>query len=237
MTVDGLGGTAVSAQAVTGSLTWVHRATSETFAAHAALTALADAELPDWGVLERALAVVRLARGQPLFHAGAREPHVYFVRDGILRLAYELSCGSQRVKEFVPEGRFFASAVALLGDGRASFSASALTTACVERVEYAVLEALAARHPSWQRVLTRGFQLFGMRKEQRERELLTLDAGQRYRRFVEEDAALAARLPQKEIAAYLGITPVALSRIRRRMRPMADNDHDPDDAGDTHGND
>lgn len=236
MAVDTLGGTAVSARTAAGSLTRVHPAAPGALAAHAVLTALADSELPDWVALERSLAVLRLERRQPLFHAGAREPHVYFVRDGILRLAYELPCGSQRIKGFVAEGGFFASAVALLGDGRASFSATALATACVERVDYAVLEALAARHPSWQRVLTRGFQLFGLRKEQRERELLTLDAGQRYRRFVEEDAALAARLPQKEIAAYLGITPVALSRIRRRMRPRADNDQYPDDAGDTHGN-
>ena len=41
---------------------------------------------------------------------------------------------------------------------------------------------------------------------------------QRYRRFIDEEPALAARIPQKDLALYLGITPVALSRIRGRLQ-------------------
>ena len=37
-------------------------------------------------------------------------------------------------------------------------------------------------------------------------------------RFLAEEPALAARIPQKDLALYLGITPVALSRIRGRLR-------------------
>ena len=40
---------------------------------------------------------------------------------------------------------------------------------------------------------------------------------QRYRLFLDEEPALAARIPQKDLALYLGITPVALSRIRGRL--------------------
>ena len=56
------------------------------------------------------------------------------------------------------------------------------------------------------------------RKRQREEDLLCLAAGARYFAFLERDPALSTRLEQQEIAAYLRITPVALSRIRRRLR-------------------
>jgi CRP-like cAMP-binding protein len=47
-------------------------------------------------------------------------------------------------------------------------------------------------------------------------ENISLQADERYCRFVERYPALEQRLPQKQIAAYLGITPESLSRIRRQ---------------------
>jgi CRP-like cAMP-binding protein len=38
---------------------------------------------------------------------------------------------------------------------------------------------------------------------------------------VARHAGLAQRLPQKELARYLGITPVSLSRIRSRLQSQA----------------
>jgi len=56
------------------------------------------------------------------------------------------------------------------------------------------------------------------RKRMREEELLCLSAEKRYLDFVSSEPILAQRLEQQEIAAYLRITPVALSRIKRRLR-------------------
>ena len=57
-----------------------------------------------------------------------------------------------------------------------------------------------------------------VRKEKRERELLTLSAEQRYVQFLEDFSELEAVVPQKDIASYIRVTPVALSRIKGRMR-------------------
>lgn len=56
-----------------------------------------------------------------------------------------------------------------------------------------------------------------MKKEQREYEFLCLSAAERYLLFCQREAELVPRLSQLDIARYLGITPVALSRIRRRL--------------------
>ena len=58
---------------------------------------------------------------------------------------------------------------------------------------------------------------FGMKKERREKELLTESAEARYRLLQEASPGLPAKVKQKDLARYLGITPVALSRIRARL--------------------
>ncbi len=62
-------------------------------------------------------------------------------------------------------------------------------------------------------ILTKGY----IKKEKREWELLQLSAEERYRRFLKEYPGLERRIKQHYIATYLGITPVALSRIRRKI--------------------
>lgn len=54
-------------------------------------------------------------------------------------------------------------------------------------------------------------------KEKRERELPMLSAEERYRQFLAQYKHLENRIPQYHIASYLGITPVTLSRIRRKL--------------------
>ncbi|MFP4114257.1 MAG: hypothetical protein ACOC2Y_05130 [Spirochaetota bacterium] len=55
-----------------------------------------------------------------------------------------------------------------------------------------------------------------VRKCDRERELLTLDAISAYETFLAQFPGLAERLPLYHIAGYLGISPETLSRIRKK---------------------
>ena len=182
---------------------------------------LAGVALPDWEALAGRVRRQALRAGQVLFHAGAPHPHVVCVVEGVLKLVYDTADGKQWIKAFAEPGLSFASLTALSEGGRASFSACAVGAAVVERVPFADLEKLAARHRAWQCLLANAFRLYGERKEQRERELLTLSAEERYRRFAAEQPALEARLTQHEVAAYVRVTPVALSRIKARLRRAA----------------
>jgi hypothetical protein len=46
-----------------------------------------------------------------------------------------------------------------------------------------------------------------------------LSAAELYRQLAAEAPALVARVPQKDLAAFLGVTPVGLNRIVRREAP------------------
>ena len=53
-------------------------------------------------------------------------------------------------------------------------------------------------------------------KENRERDLLALDASERYAQFQASAPEALMQAPLHQIASYLGMTDVTLSRIRRK---------------------
>jgi hypothetical protein len=57
-----------------------------------------------------------------------------------------------------------------------------------------------------------------VKKTSREAGFLLDSAEQRYKSFLEQEPELVRRLPLYHIASFLGITDVALSRIRRRIK-------------------
>lgn len=178
---------------------------------------LAGGPLPDWAAFAAQVQPRRLAAGEPLFASEVAWPWLNVVRSGLFKLVYLRADGSERIKSFIAEGGFFASLAALAPGGRTSFAAVALAPSVVEPLSYAHILALGERHLAWQKALRAGIEFYGLRKEKRERELLLMNAEERYRLFMHESPDLAARVAQQDIALYLGITPVALSRIRGRM--------------------
>jgi predicted transcriptional regulator len=45
-----------------------------------------------------------------------------------------------------------------------------------------------------------------------------MDVLQKYQKFCEDFSSLIGKIPQHQIASYLGITPVALSRVLSKSR-------------------
>jgi CRP-like cAMP-binding protein len=177
---------------------------------------VAAESLSHWTELDSGLSIVNVRQGDYLFRSDTAQPYVFCIVSGLVKMFYDTQDGDEWIKAFAHEYMFFASIQALQAGGCASFSVQALEPTRVIRIEYAALERLAAAHIAWQKLLTNGFKLYGARKEQRERELLMLTAEQRYKIFFQSNPQLGQRLLQKDIAAYIRITPVALSRIRKR---------------------
>ena len=64
------------------------------------------------------------------------------------------------------------------------------------------------------------------------RELLTMTPELRYRRFLDDYPDLIGVVSQKDIASYLGVTPVGMSRIASRVRKEAASAAAPSDSVD-----
>lgn len=180
---------------------------------------LAASPLPERELLENATQRLRLSAGEPLFLAGEQRPQVFAVLSGVVKMVYETSDGEGWIKGFAEAGTCFASLTALeeSSQSRTSYSAYAEPACLVEQIDYRQIQRLAERHLGWQRALSQAFKIYGQRKERREMELLTLSPEQRYLSFLQERPELAAQLRQRDIASYVRVTPVALSRIRARL--------------------
>ena len=179
---------------------------------------LAGVELPDWASLAPTIARRHLQPGQALFLTGQPLPFVFVVAAGVIKMAYETPAGDTWIKGFAEAGVCFASLTALEDGGRTSYSAYAETETVVEQIDFRSIQQLADRHGAWQRALSQAFKLYGQRKEQREMELLTLSPEDRYLSFLRDHPQLVKIVRQRDIASYVRVTPVALSRIKARLK-------------------
>ena len=158
----------------------------------------------------------RLARGAQLLVAGQPLGHVWFIESGLVRLYCLSAEGRERNKSFHAEGAWVGAGVPPL-PGLSPYAIEALESLQVVQLSYAELDSLAARWPVVRQLLADALQRVFTRLASRESDLLLLDAPARYESYRKEYAAIASRVPLRHVAAYLGITNVALSRIRGRL--------------------
>lgn len=164
------------------------------------------------------LRVRQLDRGAYVLRAGDEARDVAFVVLGVLREYFPLPNGTERTKSFVVEGQTSGSLADLLSGkpSRASIVAEEPTRILI--ASWQALRELARDDSGWAEIGSRYAERLVLRKAQREYELLALDAEARYARFREDFPGLEARIAAKHVASYVGITPVHLSRLRRRRR-------------------
>lgn len=143
--------------------------------------------------------------------------HFAIVLEGLVRHYYVDAKGRESVKAFRGPGEFSAPYAELIQrkPSRTFIQALAPTRLLTFEVEH--FEALAEGSLELQRLARRFVEQHFVTKEQREYEFLQLSAEQRYQQFCAERPEHLSHIPQHQVASYIGITPVALSRIRARV--------------------
>lgn len=152
-----------------------------------------------------------------LIQAGDVVQYFYFILEGLVRLFYSTEDGKEFNKGFAMENGYAGSFHSLVLQAPCGFFVQALERTQALILPNQLLRGLYARHACWERLGRRNAENLAIVKEAREKELLLDSLETRYRRFLKEYPGLAERIPQYHIASYLGVTTVALSRIRRKI--------------------
>lgn len=97
------------------------------------------------------------------------------------------------------------------------FYIDALEDTEVLQISRLQLELLYEEVPKFERFFRLIIQNAFVAQQQRIHQNIALSAEQRYLEFINKYHVFEQRIPQKQIAAYLGITPVFLSMLRKRM--------------------
>ncbi|MEQ8684459.1 MAG: Crp/Fnr family transcriptional regulator [Imperialibacter sp.] len=160
---------------------------------------------------------VELKKASLFVAAGDIPTKFGIVVSGLFRYYYLQEGGNEFTKGFFSEGSFLSSYSATIAGTPSHFSIEALENSEVLVFDYSKWEALRTGHPGWNQFLITVLEEAFTKKETREREFLLFDAKERYRLFLKRYPGLEKRVRQHVIASYLGITNVALSRVRRKM--------------------
>ena len=169
----------------------------------------------EWQNFATLFAHRKLDSGKFFVRAGEASVSLCFVNAGLLRFFYETGDGKEFNKSFSKENEFAGNYSAYLTATESRFNIQALEDSHLLVAKFSDITALYDRHPCWQQFGRSMAEQLYIKKEQREAEFLLDDASTRYRNFLLRYPGLEDRVTQYHVASYLGITPVALSRIRR----------------------
>lgn len=120
-------------------------------------------------------------------------------------------------KAFAAENDFAVSYASMILKRPSPFSIQALENTEMLCTRYSDWEKLLDSAPCWNIAARKIIEKVYIMKQVREMELLLEDAQSRYIRFMEQYPELHKRLKQHYIASHLGISPVPLSRIRKKQ--------------------
>lgn len=143
---------------------------------------------------------------------------IAFVSHGLLSYYTIQENGDVVIKRFFAENSFVASTAALVKQTPGIFAIEALEDSLLMEFRFEQFKELMHQHIDlaffWINYLEENWVA---RKEELEITLKYLTAKERYLDFIESNPTLVKRLRQHHIAAYLGVTPTQLSRIRKEL--------------------
>jgi CRP-like cAMP-binding protein len=182
-----------------------------------AINSLSSLSTKDWQSFEKKLRWSRFPAKSFLVEQGTTVQQIHFVVRGIVKTMYIEKSGKEITKGFVSEGQICTPYVSILTGIPANFAMIALEDAETLSLEASVLSVLYISNPAWQEIGRKIAEGLLIERERREYQMLALTAEERYIEFRLYFPHLLDRIPQYEIASYLGITAVSLSQIRRKL--------------------
>ncbi|MEA5054726.1 MAG: Crp/Fnr family transcriptional regulator [Propionicimonas sp.] len=203
------------------------------------LEAYVGESLPEWPVFEAGLRLVHLAPNDILFRAGEVHPYLYLVHTGLLRAQSTTPTGHTSTLFFSEDGDVLASMTALSPraahrvynrglhprerdlrtavEGRAVHTVSAIERSTLVRADYRVFEQLARQNATWARMAASLTMIYTMTLQADA--IWTRDSPEeRYRDLLQDRPNLVSRLTQRDLASFLNVTEVTMSRIAKRVR-------------------
>lgn len=140
--------------------------------------------------------------------------YFYFIDKGLVKYYFINDEGKEIILRFFSEGRMFTSLESFLTGATTHHSIRALEKVQVTYISKEQLETLCQKHHSIERYYRTVLSMANINMIQRISELLSDDATLRYKRFMTRHPELLQRIQLGDLANYLGITQVTLSRIR-----------------------
>ena len=170
----------------------------------------------EWQVIEQRHTVRFLKKGNYLINEGRICQAVSFVYSGIF-VSYFNADKRKRVRGFFAEGNYISDYRSFLTQQPATTSVQAAEDCKVLQITRKHLEECYALNESYEKWGRKMAEQSYVAMFDRMQSLTLLSCKERYLLLLQQNPSVLQRVPQYMIASYLGITPEALSRLRKKI--------------------
>ena len=161
-----------------------------------------------------------IKKGELLIEVGQFVKHFYFVEKGCFCL-YMLREGNEQVLEFYTENEVFTELYAYLEEKPTSSFIKAMEGATIYKISKKNVEEMFDHAHQLERFGRLMMQDYFLRTFRKTAHIRNRSNEERYLRLLAKRPDLFQRVPQYLIASYLGITPVGLSKLRKRLAKVS----------------
>lgn len=170
----------------------------------------------EWRAHQAGLTRRFLQKGEYLLRGGEVCNQVNFINKGSARV-YNVVNDEELTINFAFEGNYITDYSSLVSRKPTTDYIIAMEDCEVLQLDYDTLQQIYEAYPVWQkfgRLMAEYILVFVV---ERNKALLFDTPEERYLKLMKQRPKVISQIPLKYIASYLGITPEALSRIRKRM--------------------
>ena len=170
----------------------------------------------DWHMVSSKLALKQFPKKTLLLEKGETENYVSFIESGIVRY-YIPRENNDITFEITFENEFMGAYDSFLTRLPSIYNVETITPATLWRLTYDDIQTIYRETEMGNTISRLAAEALFLEKSKRELALLTLTPEHQYLNLFTEQPDLIKKIPLKYIASYIGITPQALSRIRKRI--------------------
>jgi CRP-like cAMP-binding protein len=170
----------------------------------------------EWDLLRAKLIRREYPKKAMILKAGETENLISFVETGVVRFFIQ-NDNDERTFAVIFQNELLSAYDSFLTRSPSSYYAQAITKTVLWSFTYSDLQELYRQAPISNVIGRIACEELYLKKAKRELSLLNDTAHQRYLRIFSERPNVLQQVPLKYIASYIGITPQALSRIRKAI--------------------
>lgn len=171
----------------------------------------------EFEAISRVMERKTIKKRELLLRAGEPSDRYYFVMSGCLRMYTTDERGHDHIFHIAFEDWWAADLFSFISGDPAFFSIEAIEDTEVLSIHRDDYEILLTNHPKFERFFRLLMQNAYVTSQKRTMDIMSKSAERRYIDLVKSYPQLELRVAQHYIASFLGITPEALSRIKRGL--------------------